>query len=80
MRRATELIRDRRYVYSRMLVDEACRIIDLIVDNQIQILLASVFRDVRVGKFFGHIGGDGFVNLMQMCSEVGEERKLRKRC
>jgi hypothetical protein len=47
------------------------------MDNQIQILLASMFRDVGVGKLFGHIGGDGFVNLMQQCSEVAEERKLQ---
>ena len=37
----------------RVLVDEACAVVDLVVDNNVEVLLAGVLRDVRVGEFLG---------------------------
>lgn len=36
-----------------MLVDEACAVVDLVVDNNVEILLGGVLGDVRVGEFLG---------------------------
>jgi len=51
----------------RVLVDEAGRIVDLIVDYDVQVLLGGVFRDVGVGEFLvgGHCvdGRGGFFAL-----------------
>ena len=36
-----------------MLVHEARRIVDLVVDNKIEVLLGAMFRDVGVAEFLG---------------------------
>lgn len=36
-----------------MLVDEACAVVDLVVDNDEEVLLGGVLGDVRVGEFLG---------------------------
>ena len=37
----------------RMLVHEARRIVDLVVDDEIEVLLGAMFRDVGVAEFLG---------------------------
>ena len=37
----------------RMLVHEARRIVDLVVDDEVEVLLGAMFRDVGVGEFLG---------------------------
>ena len=42
----------------RVLVDEAGAVVDLVVDDNVQVLLGSVLRDIGVGEFLvGH--GEG---------------------
>ncbi len=47
----------------RVLIDEACAVVDLVVNNNVKILLGGVLRDVRVGEFLGlrHCGYVGDV-------------------
>lgn len=35
----------------RVLVDEACAVVDLVVDDNVEVLLGGVLRDIRVGEF-----------------------------
>lgn len=37
----------------RVLIDEARRVVDLVMDNNVQVLLGVVLRDVGVGEFLG---------------------------
>lgn len=37
----------------RVLVYEACAVVDFVVDNNVEVLLAGVLRDIRVSEFLG---------------------------
>lgn len=74
------LIRDGWHV--RVLVDEAGRVVDLIVDDDVEILLGGVFRDVGVGEFLsgGHCvecGGCAFRGGVQEGERRGIEVSRR---
>lgn len=45
----------------RVLVNEACAVVDLVVDNNVKVLLGGVLRDVRVGELLGLRHGVGGV-------------------
>lgn len=40
-----------------MLIHKSCSIVDLVVYDHIDILLARVLRDLGVCEFLGHFGG-----------------------
>jgi hypothetical protein len=44
----------RRNTDLRMLINEAARVVDLVVDHQVKILLARMAGDVGVGEFLRH--------------------------
>jgi len=40
----------------RMFVDELAAVVDLVVDNHVDVVLAGVLGDIRIGEFFlGHV-------------------------
>lgn len=41
-------------MYLRMLVYKATRIVHLVVDNQVEVLLARMRRNVRIGQLLRH--------------------------
>lgn len=54
----------------RVLVDEACAVVDLVVDNNVEVLLAGVLRDVRVSEFLGFRHCAVWWNLSRLYEEV----------
>lgn len=73
-----------------MLIDERGRIVDFIVDDQEEVLLRGVRRDVGVCEFLRHVDGDGsfaadylglsiayVVTLAVGCSMLGRRKVTR---
>ena len=68
----------------RVLVDEAGAVVHLVVDDNVQVLLGGVLRDVRVGEFLGrrHCGGvcvSKFKELSGLCEVEGGEGESEQR-
>jgi hypothetical protein len=69
----------------RVLVDEAGAVVDLVVDDNVEVLLGSVFRDIGVGEFLvghgvcGRGRGRGGVGLWWLCRDKTRQDKKRER-